>query len=67
VLSSGSSVLTSVQYVIPTITFASAGGPPTGSTYAAFGNGGDAGVSSWVPSFYATTTLPWHFAVGLAR
>ena len=65
-LSGGSALLASAQYVIPTITFRSAGGPPSGSTYAAFGNGGDAGVSSWVPAFYAATSLPSDVTVGLA-
>lgn len=65
-LTPGNAMLASVQYVIPTITFRSAGGPPTGSTYAAFGNGGDAGVSSWVPAFYVKTTPTPDFSVGLA-
>jgi long-chain fatty acid transport protein len=54
------------QYVTPSITFNSAGGPPTGSTYNAFGNGGDAGVSSWIPALYAKTTLTPQVSVGLA-
>ncbi len=64
--SPGLEVSAATQYVIPSFTFRSAGGPPGGSTYNAFGNGGDAGVSSWVPAVYAKATLTPQVAVGLA-
>lgn len=61
----GSGATVAVQYVIPGITFRSAGGPPSGSTYAAFGDGGDAGVSSWIPAMYGYSTLADKLSVGL--
>lgn len=37
-----------------------------GSTYDAFGDGGDAGDGSWVPALYAMTSLSPQLSVGLA-
>jgi len=61
----GSEIALSADYIKPSFTFSSAA-PPSGSTYAVFGNGGDAGVSSWIPAIYARFSLPQGFAAGIA-
>ncbi|HUL18448.1 MAG TPA: outer membrane protein transport protein, partial [Steroidobacteraceae bacterium] len=58
----GSGVSLSGDYVIPSFKF----DPAATSTYAALGNGGDAGVSSVVPAVYGYLSLSPQFAVGLA-
>jgi long-chain fatty acid transport protein len=59
----GSGVALSANYIIPSFKFT---GSPGGSTYEAFGDGGNGGVSTLVPAFYAYTTLNPQLAVGLA-
>lgn len=61
---SGSDVAFPTEYIKPSTTFSEAA--PGGSTYKAFGGGGDAGVSSLVPAVYARTALAHGLAVGLA-
>ena len=58
---SGSDFSVAVQYIRPSFSFNSAG-----STYDVLGNGGDGGVSAWVPALYARTTLNPKLSVGLA-
>jgi long-chain fatty acid transport protein len=59
----GSGVALSADYIIPSFKFTSS---PGGSTYEAFGDGGNGGVSTLVPAFYAYTTLNPQLALGLA-
>jgi len=62
----GSEVTVSADYVIPSIDFNSAGGPPAGSTYNVFGNGGNGGVSTLVPAVYGLMHVTPDVAVGLS-
>jgi long-chain fatty acid transport protein len=62
----GSEVTLAANYIIPSFEFSSSGPPPGGSTYNAFGNGGDAGVSTWVPSIYGRMQLAPRLSAGLA-
>jgi long-chain fatty acid transport protein len=62
----GSEVTLAANYIIPSFEFSSSGPPPGGSTYNAFGNGGDAGVSTWVPSLYGRMQLAPRLSAGLA-
>ncbi len=62
----GSEVTVAADYVIPSINFSSAGGPPAGSTYNVFGDGGNGGVSTVVPAVYALTHITPDLAVGLS-
>jgi long-chain fatty acid transport protein len=55
----------SMAYISPGIHFTSAG-PPGGSTYAALGNGGNAGVAALVPALYADMAVNPQVSVGLA-
>jgi long-chain fatty acid transport protein len=59
----GSGVVLSADYILPDFKFTSS---PGGSTWAALGDGGNGGVSTPVPAFYAYTTLNPQLAVGLA-
>ncbi len=59
----GSGAALSANYIIPSFKFT---GTPGGSTYEAFGEGGDAGVSTLVPALYAYTTLTPQLALGIA-
>ncbi len=59
----GSGVVLSAEYIMPSFKFSSS---PGGSTWEAFGNGGEGGVSTLVPAFYAHTTLTPQWSVGLA-
>ena len=54
-----------LNYVIPSTKFNSSGPPPGGSTYNALGNGGDGGVSAWVPALYGTWMINPQWSVGL--
>ncbi len=58
-------VTVAADYVIPSINFSSAGGPPAGSTYDVFGNGGDGGVPTVVPAVYGLMHVTPDVAVGL--
>lgn len=59
----GSGFALAADYVIPSFKFSSA---PGGSTYAAFGNGGDGGVSTLVPALYGYATINPQLALGIA-
>lgn len=61
-----SQVTVAANYIIPSFRFSSAGGPPAGSTYDAFGNGGDAGVPTVVPAVYGLVHVTPRLAAGLA-
>lgn len=65
-LIAGSQAALAIDYVVPEFRFTSAGAPPTGSTYNAFGNGGDGGVSAVVPALYAKLALTSRASLGLA-
>lgn len=54
-----------LNYVIPSTKFNSAGPLPGGSTYNAFGNGGDGGESALVPAIYGTWMINPQWSVGL--
>ncbi len=62
----GSNFSVAVHYLLPSFQFESAGPAPAGSTYNAFGNGGDAGVSSVVPALYGKMDLGSRWALGMA-
>lgn len=59
----GSGFALAADYVIPSFKFTSA---PGGSTYEAFGNGGDGGVPTVLPALYAYTTIDPQLALGIA-
>jgi long-chain fatty acid transport protein len=59
----GSGVALSADYIIPSFKFTSS---TVGSTYEAFGDGGNGGVATLVPAFYGYTMLNPQLAVGLA-
>ena len=63
---SGTEVSVAADFIAPQFNFTSDGGPPAGSTYAAFGNGGNGGVSAVVPAFYLRTPITSSVSVGLA-
>ncbi len=55
-----------LHYVMPSTKFTSAGPLPGGSTYNAFGNGGQGGESAFVPALYGTWMINPQWSVGLA-
>jgi long-chain fatty acid transport protein len=55
-----------LHYIIPDTKFSSAGPLPGGSTYNAFGNGGQGGESAFVPAVYGTWMINPQWSVGLA-
>jgi len=59
-------VVASINYIVPDYRFTSSGPPPTGSTYDAFGNGGDGGVSAAVPALYMKMNVTPDVAFGLS-
>jgi long-chain fatty acid transport protein len=59
----GSGFALAGNYIIPSFKFSSV---PGGSTYEAFGSGGDGGVSTPVPALYGFTTIDPQLAVGIA-
>jgi long-chain fatty acid transport protein len=58
----GSGLAVAGDYVIPSFRFS----PAAASTYATFGNGGDAGVSTLVPAAYGYLSLGPQLSAGLA-
>ena len=62
----GRQIAASVNYIMPDTKFNSSGPPPFGSTFNAFGNGGQGGVSAWVPALYGTWMIDPRWSVGLA-
>jgi long-chain fatty acid transport protein len=67
----GMSLLTGIQgtaalhYIMPSTKFSSSGPLPGGSTYNAFGNGGQGGESAFVPALYGTWMINPQWSVGL--
>jgi len=61
-----SEVTVAAHYIDPSFRFSSAGGPPSGSSYDALGNGGDGGVPTWVPALYGRTHLTPRLTAGLS-
>lgn len=55
-----------LHYIIPDTKFTSSGPLPGGSTYNAFGNGGQGGESAFVPALYGTWMINPQWSVGLA-
>jgi long-chain fatty acid transport protein len=55
-----------LHYIIPSTKFSSSGPLPGGSTYNAFGNGGQGGESALVPALYGTWMINPQWSVGLA-
>jgi long-chain fatty acid transport protein len=55
-----------MHYIKTSFEFASAGGPPGGSSYNAFGNGGNAGSGNWVPALYGKISINPQLSLGLA-
>lgn len=55
-----------LHYIIPSTKFTSAGPLPGGSTYNAFGNGGQGGESAFVPALYGSWMIHPQWSVGLA-
>jgi long-chain fatty acid transport protein len=55
-----------LHYIMPSTKFTSAGPLPGGSTYNAFGNGGQGGESAFVPALYGTWMINPQWSVGLA-
>jgi len=55
-----------LHYIIPSTKFTSSGPLPGGSTYNAFGNGGQGGESAFVPALYGTWMINPQWSVGLA-
>jgi long-chain fatty acid transport protein len=62
----GKQVTGALHYIIPDTKFSSAGPLPGGSTYNAFGNGGQGGESAFVPALYGTWMINPQWTVGLA-
>ncbi len=62
----GVQLAAAAHYIDSSFDFVSAGGPPSGSTYNVFGEGGDAGTSNVVPALYGTFAVTPRFSVGLA-
>ncbi|MFO1364286.1 MAG: outer membrane protein transport protein [Burkholderiales bacterium] len=62
----GKQVTGALHYIIPDTKFTSAGPLPGGSTYNAFGNGGQGGESAFVPALYGTWMINPQWTVGLA-
>jgi long-chain fatty acid transport protein len=65
-LLSGTQVTAAVHYIHTSFDFINAGPPPAGSTYTAFGDGGNAGGGSWVPALYGRMALSPRWSAGLA-
>ena len=63
---SGVEVSVAAQFIAPKFNFTSDGSPPAGSTYAAFGDGGNGGVSAVVPAFYLRTPITSSVSAGFA-
>jgi len=61
-----SQVAVAANYIIPSFRFSSAGGPPAGSTYSAFGDGGDGAVPTAVPAVYGLLHITPRLAAGLS-
>jgi long-chain fatty acid transport protein len=62
----GKQVTGALHYIIPDTKFSSAGSLPGGSTWNAFGNGGQGGESAFVPALYGTWMINPQWSVGLA-
>lgn len=62
----GRQIAGAVNYIMPSTKFSSSGPPPFGSTFDAFGNGGQGGVSAFVPALYGTWMIDPRWSVGLA-
>lgn len=62
----GKQVTGALHYIIPDTKFNSAGSLPGGSTYNAFGSGGQGGESAFVPAMYGTWMINPQWSVGLA-
>lgn len=62
----GTQATAAVHYIKTSFEFASSGPPPGGSTYNAFGNGGNAGSGNWVPALYGKISIGPQWSAGLA-
>jgi long-chain fatty acid transport protein len=61
-----SQLAASMHYIDTSFEFVSAGPPPSGSTWDARGEGGNAGGGNWVPAVYGTLKLKPRLFAGLA-
>jgi long-chain fatty acid transport protein len=62
----GTQAAAAASYIKTSFEFASAGPPPGGSSYNAFGNGGNAGSGTWVPALYGKVSITPQLSAGLA-
>jgi long-chain fatty acid transport protein len=54
------------DFIAPKFNFTGNGGPPAGSTYAAFGDCGNCGVSAVLPAIYLRTPITSNISAGVA-
>jgi len=62
----GTQAVAAVHFIKTSFDFTSAGPPPTGTTYNAFGDGGDGGGGNWVPALYGKMAISPRLSAGLA-
>jgi long-chain fatty acid transport protein len=65
-LADGLEVAAAVHRIETSFDFRSQGGPPSGSTYEALGDGGDAGGGNTVPAVYAAWKVNPRLGIGIA-